>query len=123
MNAQIITAPNGERLVVIPEADYRALVDAAEDAADREAVRRFRAGVATGDEELVPAELANRILDGENRVRVWREYRGFSARDLAKRAGISPTYLSEIETGTKRGGVKVLKAVAEALGIGLDDLA
>ena len=42
MNKQIITSPSGERLVVMPEADYITLVGAANDSADLAAVQAFQ---------------------------------------------------------------------------------
>lgn len=57
MKAQTITTPAGERLVMLPEAEFAALVEAVEDAADRTAVARFRRALAEGDEELVPAAI------------------------------------------------------------------
>lgn len=122
MGAQIIIAPDGARLVVIPEAEYQALSEAALDAADREAVRRFRAALVTGEEELIPAEVVNCILDGENPVRVWRKHRGMTLKELAGRAGIGSAYLSQVETGKRDGTVVTLRRIATELGIALDDL-
>jgi ribosome-binding protein aMBF1 (putative translation factor) len=123
MNAQFITSPTGERLVVLAEADYQALVEAAEDAEDSAAARRFSERLASGEEELLPAEMVDRILDGENPTRVWREHRGSSVKDLAEKAGIAPAYLSQVETGKRDGTVATLRKLADALGVTLDDLA
>jgi DNA-binding XRE family transcriptional regulator len=72
--------------------------------------------------EEVPVEVVTRLLSGENPVRVWREHRGFSLRELGRRAGVSPQLLSEIETGKKEGSLKSLRAIARELGVELDDL-
>ena len=101
MNAQVIVTPNGERLVVIPEAEYRVLVEAAEDAADIEAIRRFEAALAAGEEELVPSEIVDRLLNGENKVRVWREFRELTPQETAARAGLDEARLAEIEGGAE----------------------
>lgn len=122
MNAQIITSPAGERLVVLPEAKYQALVEAATDAADVAAVRRFEERLAAGEEELLPEEMVDRILDGENPIRVWREHRGLTVKALAEQAGIAPAYLSQIETGKRDGTVATVKKVADVLGVTVDDL-
>lgn len=122
MNTQIITTPTGERLVVLPEAEYRALVEAAEDAADIEAVHAFRRRLAAGEEEVIPAEFANRLIDGENPIRVWREYRGLAVKELAEKAGIAAPYLSQVETGKRDGTVETLRKIADALGVTIDDL-
>jgi ribosome-binding protein aMBF1 (putative translation factor) len=123
MNKQIITTPGGERLVVIPEAEFDAMREAIEDAQDAASVVEYRRKLAAGEEEQVPAEIVNRILDGENKVRAWREHRGMSARDLAAKADLSPGYLSQIETGARAGTIDFMKRIAEALRVTLDDLA
>lgn len=122
MNTQIITSPTGERLVVLAEAEYQALVEAAEETADVAAVRRFKDRLAAGKEELLPAEMVDRILDGESPVRVWRGHRGLSVKALAEKAGIAPAYLSQIETGKRDGTVATIKKLALALGVTVDDL-
>lgn len=122
MGEQVITTPGGERLVVLPEAEFLAMREALEDREDAEAVRAFERKLASGDEELIPAEFADRILDGENKVRVWRSYRGLSARDLAAAAGLSAPYVSEIESGKKEGSLSAMKKIAEALRVDLDDI-
>ena len=83
MNIQIITTPSGDRLALMPEADYLNLVEAADLAQDSAAIERFKARLVAGEEELVPAAVVNALLDGANPVRVWRDYRGLSAKDLA----------------------------------------
>ncbi|MGO8271747.1 helix-turn-helix domain-containing protein, partial [Rhizobium ruizarguesonis] len=88
---------------VIPEAEYERLVEALEDRADAEAVRVFNQRLADGEEELMPAEFANRIINGEIQIRVWREFRAMTALELAEKAGISAGFLSQIEKG-ERGG-------------------
>lgn len=65
--------------------------------------------------EPMSLERAKRILDGENPVRVWREYRGLPLRAPAARAGIGASYLSEIERSMKPGSVEAYKALADAL--------
>lgn len=122
MGASHFTTPGGERLVVLTEAEYESLVSAAEDAEDFEAVRQFHARLEAGEEELLPAAMVDRLINRENPVRVWREHRGLSLRGLARDAGLSPAYLSEIETGAKSPSVKSLSALAAQLGVTLDDL-
>jgi DNA-binding XRE family transcriptional regulator len=123
MAVQTIVTEAGEKLVVIPEQEYRALVEAADDAADLEAVQKFHAALATGEEELLPIELVDRILNGESRIRVWREHRGMTVKALAETAGIAPAYLSQMETGRRAGTVETLRKVAAGLGVGLDEIA
>ena len=123
MNARTIVTPAGERLVMLPEAEYEALLDAAEDSADRDAVATFRAKIAAGEDELVPAAIVDRILAGENRIRVWRGHRGLTVSALAERSGVGQPFLSQIETGKREGTVETLRRIASDLTVTLDDLA
>ena len=118
----IITTPNGDQMAVIPLTEYERLVEAAEDLADVRAYDEVMRRLASGEEELVPAELVNRILDGENTLRVWREYRGLTVKQLAERAGVSAPFVSQIETGQREGSVETMRKLAEVLKISLDDL-
>lgn len=90
-----------------------------EDVSAYDAVKR---ALAAGEEELVPQEIANRLIDGENPVRVWRDYRGLSGRALAEAVGISAAYLSQIESGQRDGRFETMQRIAEALNVSLDDL-
>jgi DNA-binding XRE family transcriptional regulator len=73
-------------------------------------------------QELVPSELTYAILDGQHPVRVWREHRRLTQEQLARAAGISKSYLSQIESGKRKGTTKVLVALGDALGLELDDI-
>ncbi len=93
-----------------------------EDTADVLAFDEAKRRLAAGEDELISVEYADRILDGENSVRVWREYRGLSVKDLAAKAEISAAYLSQIEGGNREGSISTMKALATALSLDLDDL-
>lgn len=54
------------------------------------------------------------------RVAKLREERGWKQTKLAEKAGISVTYLSEVENGKRSMGSDVLLRVADALGVSLD---
>jgi len=119
---QIIESPSGEKLAVIPLARYERLLAAAEELDDVKAYDEARRRLASGEDELVPAEIAGRVLDGENPVRVWREHRGLKVKELADKAGITPAYLSQIEGGQREGTLSTMRKIATALGVSLDDL-
>ncbi|WSG95354.1 helix-turn-helix transcriptional regulator [Rhizobium johnstonii] len=123
IRAQFITTATGDRLAVIPEAEYERMLDALEDRADAEAVRVFKQRLGAGEEELMPAEFANRIIVGESKIKVWREFRGMTARRLAENAEISAGFLSQIEKGERDGSFETIKKIAATLKISIDDLA
>ena len=114
--------PNGEEMIVLSRKDYEVLIERAELAEDIAAVDDYNRKLATGEEEAIPATFADRLIDGENPIRVYRELRGMSARELAERSDISAAFLSEIENGKKEGGIATLKRIATALDVALDDL-
>jgi transcriptional regulator with XRE-family HTH domain len=60
--------------------------------------------------------------DVPQRLRDAREASGLSLRELARRLEISPSALSQIETGKSRPSVRTLYAVVSELGISLDEL-
>ena len=72
--------------------------------------------------ESFPAEVVDRLLAGQNPIRVYRDHRGMTQGALAAAAGIHPVYLSQIETGKRTGSAKTLAAIAEALGVTVDEL-
>lgn len=119
---QTITTPGGGEMVVLAMEEYLRLVEAAEGHGDVEAYDLAKQRLANGEEELVPEAIVDRLLGGENPIRVWRDHRGLTGRALAEKAGIAPAYLSQIETGKREGTVDTLKALAAALEVKVDDL-
>jgi len=119
----IITTPSGDRMVLIPFEEYERLIEAAEDAADARDVDEIKRRLATGEEELIPAEIVDRIIDGENKLRVWREHRGISAKELAEATGLAAPYISQLETGKREGTIETLKKLAAALRVDIDHIA
>lgn len=105
---------DGKNYVLLSEEDYEDLVDGLHAEA---ALARIDAG-----EETWPLEIVAARARGENPVSVFRKYRDMTMTELAEAAGISQPYLSEIENGKKTGSVDVLKRIAVALRVDLDDL-
>ena len=67
------------------------------------------------DGESFPVDVADRLLAGENAVKVYRTHRGLTQKQLAEAAGIHAVYLSQIERGRRTGSARTLAAIAEAL--------
>ena len=109
-------------MVTIPREEYDRLRAAAEDLADLQDYDRAKAALAAGEDELIPADYANRLLNGDSPLRVYRDLRGMTQAALAEKAGVNRVTVAEIETGRKQGSVATLRAMADALRISLDDL-
>lgn len=118
MKTEIIER-KGRRFAVVPLKEFEQLVHDAEMLED---IRAYDAAKARKDEAF-PAEVAKRLINGENPIRVFREHRGLTQEQLARAAKIARPYLTEIETGKKTGAVSVLKAIAECLRVELNDIA
>ena len=119
---QYIETPGGEDMVILPRKEYEQLCEAVEEADDVRVYDAAKRRLSAGEDEIIPGEFADRILDGENPVRIWREYRGLSIKALAEKAEISAAYLSQIEIGVREGSVRTMKALAMALNLDLADL-
>jgi transcriptional regulator with XRE-family HTH domain len=74
--------------------------------------------------ERATARSALSVVDDDvpRRLRAERERRGISLRELARRLDISPSAISQIETGRARPSVATLWAIVTELGTSLDDL-
>jgi DNA-binding XRE family transcriptional regulator len=55
-------------------------------------------------------------------LQVWRAYRGYSQRELAKRAGVGLATINRLETGVTRANWKTVARLAEGLGIRREQL-
>lgn len=119
---QIIQTPSGEQMVVIPRAEYDALLTAAEDFEDTLAAERSLARIAAGQVELVPDSEVDSYLDAPTPLAFWRKKRGLTQTALAEQAGVTQAYLSEIESGKKDASIGVLRELAGALKVTVDEL-
>ncbi len=122
MNVQIIKQGNKPEWAVVPYETYLQLVEKAEMLQDVQDYDSAKAALERGDDELVPSEVVYAILDGENAIKVWREYRGMSQQETAEKAGISVPYLSQLETNKRKGSIDVLTAIAKVLHVSLENI-
>ncbi len=122
MSAQIIENNGVPEYAVVPIADYRVLIEKAEMLDDVAAFDKAEATLAAGEDELVPSDIVDSLLDNVNAVKVWREYRGMSQAVLADAAGLSQAYIAQIETGKREGRIDAYRAIARVLEVNIDDL-
>jgi len=123
MTTQIINKDGKPEYAVVPIDEYHALLEVAEDLDDLVAFGSAVREMEVGYHELVPHEIAKRLVSGGQRpLKVWREHRGLTQADLATQAGISQAQIAQMESGKREGKVSVLRKLADALEIDLDDL-
>ena len=121
-NVRFITTPGGEELAVLARADYERLLGELEMQEDVRLYDEAKAALAAGEDELIPSEIVGRLLDGENKVRVWREFRALTPAETAARAGISEARLAEIENGSGPSDMEAIEALAPVLKVEPEDL-
>ena len=121
MNVQVIEKDGKPEWAVILYETYLKLLDDSEMLRDIRDYDEARQAVENG-EELVPAEITFQIIDGENPVKVWREYRGMTRRQLADDARVSESVVWRIESGKYEGSAEILGRIAGALNISWDEI-
>jgi ribosome-binding protein aMBF1 (putative translation factor) len=121
---QIIRTPAGEELVVLPRADYEALLSEAgaaaemDDDADDIAIFDQRMAELNKDPSAqLPADVSAALVRGATLVRALRDWRGIRQQDLAAKAGLGQGYLSDIERGRTQGSPEAREALACALDV------
>ena|ERR1700694_357840 len=115
---QIIRTPSGEELVVLPRAEYEALLNRAddEDANDVAVYDARKAELAAGG-VVLPPEVSAAILRGESRLKAIRNWRGETQLHLNFKTGIGQGYLSDLESGRRTGTPETIAKLAQALDV------
>ena len=108
-----------KQYAIVPADTYALLLEKAEMLDD---IKAYDEAMAI-DEELVPVEVVDRLITGEYKIKVWREYRGISQVALAEKVNMAQATIAQIEVGKRIGSVATLKKIAGALNIDLDGLA
>ncbi len=96
--------------------------EADEDVGTARLVARGRAAVASGA-PILPKLVVDRLANGENPVRVLREWRDVSQLYLSFKTNLSQGYISDVETGRRKGTAASLRLIADVLEVPLDLLA
>ena len=108
--------------VTISKAEYNRLRALEEELTDIQTALAVEARIANGEEELIPAAVVDRLLDGEPPLRVWREFRDLTQAALARASGVNRVQIVENEAGRSSGSGHTLRKLANALGIAVDDV-
>ena len=122
MSIQIIEKDGKPEWAVIPYDEYIKIRELIEDIEDKRDIEEYFKLIESGEEQAIPGEVTFAILEGVNPIRAWREYKQIKVRELAKQAGITSSYLSQIERGKRNPTIDTLKAIAEALAVDIEML-
>jgi helix-turn-helix protein len=122
MNVRFQKTARGE-IAILPRKEYEALAakaaEADEDAGTARIVARARKEIADGA-PLLPKQVVDRFAKGENPVRVLREWREVTQLYLSFKTGLSQGYVSDVETGRRKGTAAALRRIADVLKVPLD---
>ncbi len=87
-------------------------------------LHEYRSMVTSGDGDNLPDDVLDSLAARQQSpLRILRDHRGYTQNELAERADLSRTYLTEIERGRKDGSIRALRALAEALDVNVSLLA
>ena len=111
---QVLKIDGKPAFYVVPADLWTKVKDALEDVEDAAACAE---AVANDDGVRFPASVAMAMADGMHPVQAWRKHKGLTTQALADAAGVSKPYVSQIESGKRKGTTKTLKALADALGV------
>lgn len=107
--------------VTVSRSDWEVLLDQLDDQQDRKAIAASERNLA--ERMIFTAEETRRmILDDVPALMILRTRHGYTQAALAVLAGISKTYLNEIEKGKKPGSVEAIKKLASALDVPMEML-
>jgi hypothetical protein len=122
MNVRFQKTARGE-VAILPRKEYDALVakaaEADEDVGTARLVARARGEISTGA-PLLPKQVVDRLADGESPLRVLREWRDVTQLNLSLKTGLSQGYISDVETGRRKGAASALRRIADVLKVPLD---
>jgi ribosome-binding protein aMBF1 (putative translation factor) len=122
MSVRFQKTPRGE-VAILPRKDYELLVakasEADEDAGTARIIARARKEFADGG-PLLPKTVVDQLADGENPVRVLREWRGITQMYLSFKTNLSQGHISDIENGRRAGTAAALRLIANELKVPLD---
>ncbi|WP_373378878.1 helix-turn-helix domain-containing protein [Cupriavidus nantongensis] len=114
LNIQFIERDGRREYAVVPIEVWERVKHLIEDAGD---VALFDAAKAGDDGFRVPAAVVDAELAGDHPVKAWRNYRRLTQDALARAAGISKPYLSQIENRSRAGSAEALRRLAQALDV------
>jgi DNA-binding XRE family transcriptional regulator len=119
MKVQFKQTPAGE-LAIMPRAEYERLKALSDEAAEDIGTARLVARAKKDDSLRLPIAVVEQLGNGDNPIRVLRRFRGLTQAELVAGIGITQNYLSDLETGKRKGPLELHRKLAQCLGVPLD---
>jgi len=123
MKVEFRKTPAGE-VAIIPRAEYERLMVLSNEAEEDVGTARLVAQAKRDKGVRLPLAVVQQLANGENPIRVLRQFRGMTQAELAtaKAVQITQNYLSDLETGKRKGPIALHRKLAKALDVPLDFL-
>ena len=122
MNVRFKKTDKGE-IAILPRKEYEALAakaaEADEDIGGARLVARARKEIATGA-PLIPKKVVDRIANGENALRVLREWRDMTQLYLSSKTRLDRVISLTWKADGRKGTTAALKKIADAMNVPLD---
>ena len=118
MGVQIIKTESGDELIVLSRRDYDALLARSGDEAAEDRMTLVIAAEARAERPL-PQRVSENVLKGMSILSALRQEKAWTQGELATRAGITQSYLSQLEGRAKTGTAETLEKLAKALEVPL----
>jgi len=118
LHPQTIYQNDRPEFIILPFKEYQKLIASLEDYNDIQEVKEHIAS----KEETFPINLVQAPAQGDNPIKVYRKHRRISQESLATKVNVSKQYISQLENGDRDGTTRILKAIARALKVDLEDI-
>ena len=119
---KLVVGEDNTEYIAIPKKEYKLFEQSQEDIEDIVSIKLSKYKIKNGDDEVIPWEMSKRLCTDESPVKIWREYRGLTPKELNKQTGISLSVISKLENNKQELDIVKLKALSKALCIEYDDL-
>ena len=130
---EFISAGNTQRTACMPESVLHQLLQMAntnmghavqvqQDIQDIADAKSAWAAYSDNPEQQIPTDIFRKVLYGENPIRVYRQWRGFTVKQLASKTGLNENVIYSMENGTRTGKIDAYCKIADVLNLIVDDI-
>lgn len=116
-NVSYIEDSNGKKAVILSLESYNKIQSQLEELEDIKSYITEK----NNPGETIPIELVEElVMRNDSKISIMRKYRGYSVKELSKLADITDSYLSQIESGKRKGTIDIYKKLGKILDIDLE---
>lgn len=115
MTAKFVVTPGGEKLAILPAAEYENMRDAL---GHQVAMADYRAGRIGA----LSLEEVQTLLAAPTPLAFWRAKRGITQAALAKAAATTQPHVADLESGKHGGSLEIMARIAKVLAVPVGNL-